>query len=224
VRDVCVFDVNETLLDLSALDEHFERIFGDAAVRPAWFGVMLQLAFVSTIAGPYARFGDCAMAALEMTAAQRRVELRDTDRRAVAQGMTRLPAHPEVPGALRRLRSAGVRIATLTNSTAEVAEAQLTFAGLRDDFEASFSADEVARLKPAPEPYLMAAERLGIRVGAMRLVAAHAWDVAGAASAGARTAFVARPGKVLDPRYPAPDVVGADLDAVVEQVLSGRVS
>jgi 2-haloacid dehalogenase len=30
---VCVFDVNETLLDLGALDPHFERVFSDASAR-----------------------------------------------------------------------------------------------------------------------------------------------------------------------------------------------
>lgn len=30
---VLVFDVNETLLDLKALDSHFEHIFGDGTVR-----------------------------------------------------------------------------------------------------------------------------------------------------------------------------------------------
>lgn len=30
---VLVFDVNETLLDLSAFDRHFEQYLGDAAVR-----------------------------------------------------------------------------------------------------------------------------------------------------------------------------------------------
>jgi 2-haloacid dehalogenase len=34
---VCVFDVNETLLDLKALDAQFARVFGDANVRQAWF-------------------------------------------------------------------------------------------------------------------------------------------------------------------------------------------
>jgi hypothetical protein len=29
---VCVFNVNETLLDLGALDAHFQRVFGDAAL------------------------------------------------------------------------------------------------------------------------------------------------------------------------------------------------
>ena len=50
---VCVFDVNETLLDLAALDGEFERVFGDRGVRVAWFGQLLQLAMVSTITGNY---------------------------------------------------------------------------------------------------------------------------------------------------------------------------
>jgi 2-haloacid dehalogenase len=45
----------------------------------------------------------------------------------------------------------------------------------------------------------MAAERLGVAIGDVRLVAAHASHVPGAAGAGCATAFVARPGKVLDP-------------------------
>jgi 2-haloacid dehalogenase len=54
----------------------------------------------------------------------------------------------------------------------------------------------------------------------VRLVAAHAWDVAGAARAGCATAFVARPGKVLDPLVERPEVVGADLVEVAEAILA----
>ena len=49
MKRVCVFDVNETLLDLAALDTLFERVFGDASVRRLWFNQMLQSAFVATI-------------------------------------------------------------------------------------------------------------------------------------------------------------------------------
>ena len=38
---VCVFDVNETLLDLGTLDAQFERIFGNASARQTWFGQFL---------------------------------------------------------------------------------------------------------------------------------------------------------------------------------------
>jgi 2-haloacid dehalogenase len=53
------------------------------------------------------------------------------------------------------------------------------------------------------------------------LVAAHSWDVAGAMRAGCSAAFVARPGMVLDPLAPRPQVVGHDLAAVVDAIISG---
>jgi len=216
---VCVFDVNETLLDLRALDPHFERVFGDAGVRQSWFSQLLQSALVSTVLNAYTDFGTIAAAALTMTAARQGVELSDQDRQDILGTMRRLPPHPDVRGGLERLRSAGLRLAALTNSTIEVAEAQITSAGLRGYFEQVLSADTVHRLKPAPEPYRMAAERMGVDVGGIRLIAAHAWDVAGAMSAGCAAAFVARPGMVVDPLFEAPDVVGADLVDVAGKIL-----
>jgi 2-haloacid dehalogenase len=216
---VQVFDVNETLLDLAGLDPHFERVFGDAGMRRVWFTQMIQSALVVTVTGGYRPFGEIGMAALAMTAEQAGVELRDPDRDAIAAGMRRLPAHPEVPAALERLHGAGLRLAALTNSTEEVARAQLEHAGIIGRFEQVLSADTVRRLKPAREPYLLAAQRLGVPVGQVRLVAAHAWDVAGAARAGCATAFVARPGKVPDPLFQPPDATGADLAEVAERIL-----
>ena len=217
---VQVFDVNETLLDLAGLDPHFERVFGDAGMRRVWFAQMIQSALVATVTGAYSTFGAIGMAALTMTAEQAGVELREEDRDAVAAELRRLPAHPEVPGALERLHRSGFRLAALTNSTEEVARAQLEHAGLTDLFDLVLSADTVRRLKPAPEPYRMAAERLGVAVDQVRLIAAHAWDVAGAARAGCATAFVARPGKVLDPLVERPEIVGADLAEVADAILA----
>jgi 2-haloacid dehalogenase len=217
---VQVFDVNETLLDLAAMDPHFQRIFGDAGVRVTWFTQMIQSALVPTVTGAYHPFGAHAMAALEMTAERAGVELGDGDRETVAAQLGQLAPHPEVAGALRRPRGAGLRLAALTNSTEPVARAQLAHAGLLDVFELVLSADTVRRLKPAPEPYLMAAERLGVTVGEVRLIAAHAWDVAGAARAGCSAAFVARPGKVLDPLVERPDIIGADLVEVADAILA----
>lgn len=216
---VCLFDVNETLLDMGALDPLFERAFGDRSVREQWFDAMLQSALVSTVTARYQEFGAAGLAALEMIARRRGVELSDEHRSELKAAMQRLPPHPEVRTALERLRDAGLRLATLTNSTPEVAEAQLTNAGLSDLFEAGFSAHEVRRLKPAPEPYRMAAAALGTPVGRVRLVAAHSWDIAGGLSAGLEAAFVARPGKVLDPLVDAPGIVGSDLDEVAAKIM-----
>jgi 2-haloacid dehalogenase len=220
---VCVFDVNETLLDLGALDPHFERTFGNASVRRAWFGQLLQSALVATVTNAYSDFGQVGGAALEMTAERQGVTLSDEDKLQILGGMRELPPHPEVAESLARLRDAGLRLATLTNSTQQVAEAQMENSGLRGYFEQLLSADTVRRLKPAPEPYRMAAQTLGVDVGEIRLVAAHAWDVAGALRAGCAAAFVARPGMVLDPLVERPDVVGADLREVVDSILEVEV-
>jgi 2-haloacid dehalogenase len=215
---VIVFDVNETLLDLEALDPVFARLFNDVAARQEWFSQLLQSALVATVTDAYRDFGAIGMAALDMVATRRGRSLTDDDRQVLRDGMRSLPPHPEVQESLKRLRDAGLTLATLTNSTAEVGEMQLANAGLRDLFEQVLSADEVKRLKPAPEPYRMAAQRLGVSIGDVRLVAAHAWDVAGALRAGCAAAFVARPGKVLDPLAPAPDIVGADLREVTDRI------
>src|SRR5919107_424232 len=161
---VCVF-VNETLLDLGALDPHFEHIFGDASTRPAWFGQFLPLWLAEMVTGEYKNFG------------------------------------------------------TIGGGALEVADEQINTSGSRGCSEQVLSADAVRRLKPAREPYRMAAESLGVEVGQVRLVAAHAWDVVGAMRAGCAAAFVARPRMVLNPLAAPPDVVGTDLREVAAQIL-----
>lgn len=220
MQQVLVFDVNETLLDLGALDPIFVQLFGDPAARREWFSQLLQSAFLSTITNAYRDFGALGTTALAMVAARRALTLTEAEVAAVRAGMRSLPAHPEARPALEELRQAGFRLATLTNSTAEVGEAQLRAAGLRDLFEQALSADAVRRLKPAPEPYRMAAERLGVAPAGLRLVAAHTWDVTGAARAGCAAAFVARPGQVLDPAGVAPEIVGMDLREVATRIIA----
>ena len=217
---VIALDVNETLLDLSALDPAFEQAFGSAGQRPQWFAQMLQLALVSTITGEYVDFSTAQRAALAMLAERTGTRIGPGDVEAIVGGMRRLPPHPEVRGALEALRGSGLQVCALTNSPLEVAQDQVRNAGLRDLLDDVLSADTVRRLKPAPEPYAAVAARYAVPLGSVRLVAAHAWDVAGALAAGCAAAFVARPGMVLSPLGRRPDIVGGDLSAVVDQILA----
>jgi 2-haloacid dehalogenase len=214
---VIAFDVNETLLDLSALDPHFERAFGSAAVRQEWFGLMLQLAFVGGLTEHYVDFGTAQRAALAMVA-ERHDAQPPAD--AIAATMRQLPPHPDVAEALDVLRGAGLPVAALTNSTLDAVQAQLANAGLADRFDAILSADEVKALKPRREAYALVAERFGVGIGDVRLVAAHAWDIAGAAAAGCATAFVARPGKVPSPLSEPPEIVGDDLREIARRIVA----
>ncbi|MEV4349300.1 haloacid dehalogenase type II [Actinoplanes sp. NPDC049596] len=217
---VIAFDVNETLLDLRALDEVFGQVFGDPGARSQWFAQMLQLSFIGGLTGRYVDFTKAQHAALQMMAERTRTDLTVAQATAIVDGMTTLPPHREVPAALTRLRGSGLTVVALTNSTQAVAEAQLTHAGLRPDFDAVISADSVKRLKPAPEPYHAVADRFGVARSQVRLVAAHAWDVSGALAAGCRAALVRRPGVVASPLGPQPDIVEPTVTQVVDRILA----
>jgi 2-haloacid dehalogenase len=54
------------------------------------------------------------------------------------------------------------------------------------------------------------------------MVAAHAWDIVGALQAGCAAAFVARPGKVLYPLAPSPDLVARDLVGVADAIIAAE--
>ena len=219
---VIVCDVNETLLDLGALEPHFKHAFGDGRVWQDWFGTVLLFSEVATLAGPYSDFSSIGRAALDMTAASRGVVLSDSDRARIFQSILTLPAQPDVRDGLQTMRDAGLRLVTLTNSAPAAVQQQLANAGLAPFFEHSFSVDAVKRFKPAAEAYRSVAESLGLPVDRLRLVAAHAWDVVGALRAGCAAAFVARPGKVLYPLVPQPDIAGPDFRSVAKLIVAAE--
>ena len=219
-RGAVILDVNETLLDLAALDPLFARHLGDATARREWFATMLRSAFVATITDAYRPFGELGAAALDAVAAGRGVDLDEPAKAEILGGLRRLPPHTEVPGALARLGGSGMTVAALTNSTLEVAREQMAWSGLDRHLDAVHSADAVRRLKPAPEPYLSALEALAVGPQEAWMVAAHDWDLQGAAAVGLRPAYVARPGQLFAPPDLLPAVNGPDLDAVVEQILA----
>jgi 2-haloacid dehalogenase len=66
----------------------------------------------------------------------------------------------------------------------------------------------------------VAAQRLGIAPGDLRMIAAHAWDVTGAIRAGCAAVFIARPNMVLDPAGEQPDIVVRDLREAAEQMIA----
>lgn len=218
-RRVLVFDVNETMLDVGALAPHFARAFGSSAVLQEWFSNVLLYSNVVTVAGPYADFAAVGGAALDMVAAAHGVMLSAGDRQQILGGVRTLPAHADVRPALERLRGAGFRLVTLTNSAPAAVEAQLNNAGLSRLFERSFSVDTVKRFKPAPEPYHHVARELGVAAQQLRLIAAHPWDVLGALRAGCAAAFVARPGKAMFPLGPQPDLIAPNLNVAADRII-----
>jgi 2-haloacid dehalogenase len=221
-RHILVLDVIETMLDIRALEPHFMRAFGDGTVLKEWFANLLLYSNVATVAGPYSDFGMLAGAVLDMTAAARGTTLSADDRNRILQGTLTLPPHPDVKDGLTRLKQAGFRLVTLTNSAPGTVAQQLKNAGLTDFFERAFSVDAVKKFKPAADTYQYVARELGVMSADLRMIAAHAWDVHGALRAGCAATFISRPGHALFPLGPKPDIVEPDLRAAADRLIAAE--
>jgi len=221
---IIVFDVNETLLDITTLEPLFHRVFGDRQVLREWFSALVLYSQTMTLSGLYTPFGELGVGALRMTADIHQVGIEDDDIAELKERMGTMPAHPDAIPALTRLRDAGFRLVTLTNSASGASPTPLEKAGLSHFFERTFSIEETGKFKPAPETYHLVAKALSVETSDLCLVACHLWDTIGAQAAGCRGAFLTRPHNAIltAPGVPLPDLVAAELTALVDQIIDCR--
>jgi 2-haloacid dehalogenase len=211
---VVVFDVNETLIDIEALNPLFERVFGDGRVLREWFGQLVLYSMTTTLSGLYADYFSLGQGLFEMVGTIHGVAIEEADVEALRGGLLTMPAHPDVEEGLRELKRAGFRLVTLTNSPPNPnGKSPLEHAGLAGHFERQFSVDAARAFKPSPLVYRMVAEELGVAPSACCMVASHVWDTIGAQSAGFSAGLITRPGNapLLVSGLPQPNVMAPDL-------------
>ncbi len=218
---VLVFDVNETLIDIHSLAPLFERIFGDPRALREWFAQLVTYSMTATLSGRYIDFFTLGQGLLQMLADIHRVNITDDDVRSVKRGMLTMPAHSDVEDALTTLRNNGFRLVTLTNSPPNPnGPTALEHSGLAGFFEQQFSVDACRAFKPVATVYRYVCEELGVATADCMMVAAHAWDTAGAQSAGFSGALITRPGNapLRLPGFPQPTVIADDLREFAQQL------
>ncbi len=216
---VIIFDINETLLDLSPLRKKVNSLLDSNKGFLLWFEMLLHHSLVANEIADYKDFITIGGATLEMAARVLETELDRGDKEKVASLFQKLPPHPDVEKGLQKLQAAGLRLATLTNATTATLTSQLAFAGLDDYFELSLSVDIIKKYKPSLETYRWAAAKMGVAPEQVIFVAAHGWDVAGAMQAGMQAAYIQRKGQSLYPLAPAPAFVEKDLVRVADSIL-----
>jgi 2-haloacid dehalogenase len=215
-----VFDVNETLLDLRALEPAVERIFGQKGALRLWFANFILYSAALTVAGCYVPFADLGTAVMKMLADADGIDVREADKAELVEKFSTMPPHPDVVPALARLRNAGFRLFTLSNNLLDVQTRQLEHAGISALFERRFSVDEVKLQKPAPQAYDHVARQLGVEPSRLCMVACHTWDTLGAVAAGWEAALIKRVGNDVLGVGPQPQTVGDDLNDVADQLIA----
>ena len=215
-----VLDVFETLFTIEPLGEKLRAVGLPSGALQIWFARILRDAFALEVTGEYKTFREIAGARLETFMSEQKLEPDRSIIDRVVTAFADLPAHSDVNPGLQLLQDANVRIATLSNGSAETIEKLFRNAKLENFIERYISIDEVKHWKPSREVYLYAAETLHVDPAQLALVAAHDWDIQGANHAGLRTAFVARKGQAFSAVMKKPDVTGGSLEEVVQKLLA----
>jgi 2-haloacid dehalogenase len=195
---IVLFDLLGTLLTLDRARGALVSAGAPGDLLGQWLDRLQQNLFAGRLAGRHERYSALAEATLRQVLAARR--LPDAAVPDVLEAMLELDPRPDAAECLLTLRDRGHALCVLTNTGADAAQALLDRAGLARLFTAVVSAEEAGLCKPQPAAYRFALERAGRQPEDAALVAAHAWDVQGAAAAGLRTVWVGD----LERRWPYP--------------------
>jgi 2-haloacid dehalogenase len=216
--ELVLLDVNETLFPLRPVATRMAEVGLDGRFE-LWFARILRDGFAAAAAGGFAGFRDLASHHLRELLRRQQVDATDAVVSHVLAGFDEVLPHPDVRAGLHRLHDAGVPAVALTNGSSELTRAFLDRGGLTELVDGVHDVSEVGRWKPAPEPYRFVLERRRVAPAAAAMVAAHPWDLFGAAAAGLVTAWVDRDGADYPEVFGSPDVAAARFDDLVERLL-----
>lgn len=202
------FDVIGTLFSL----ESPRRQLVDAGAPPEtldlWFAQSLRDYFAWSHAGAYAPLAEVLRATLPRVLAAHDIDDEEGAEERVMTAMARLDPMPDAAEACRMFSDGGWKIIAVTNGAEASTRALLAGAGLEERFSELLSCDDIGVSKPHRRVYERARSAAE---GELWLLAAHAWDVAGALHAGLKGAWVSQPEGRYPAVYPEPDVTAPSL-------------
>lgn len=219
-KGTVVFDIIGTCF---SLDKPWKRLVNLGAPPHAlqlWFAQTLRDAFALSHSGSYLPLKEILEAELPRTLKVLGIEADNEQRSHIVKAFSELEPQPEALEAFRILTTAGYKLVALTNGSEDSTRKLLERANALEYFASIFSCDAIQKTKPHPDVYALAKQNVE---GDIWMVAAHAWDIAGAARAGLRTIFITQEEKEYLGIYPQPEVVAIDLVEAANQILEGML-
>lgn len=216
---VVLFDVNQTLSDVSELGERFVDVGLEAELAETWFAALLRDGFALSSVGAPAPFAELAEQTLRALLSDKPVHRGpDAGVSHVLAAFDAFEVHGDVAGGIEALVAAGPRLAALSNASVETTAKLLARAGLAEPFEHLLSVADAGAWKPARDAYVYAANVCAVAPADMLLVSVHPWDVDGAARAGLRTAWVDRTGAHYPTVFTEPDLRVTGIEDLAAQL------
>jgi 2-haloacid dehalogenase len=215
VRDTVALDIIGTCFSLDRPRARLAELGAPEHTLELWFAQTLRDGMALSHAGGYRPLKEVLRAELPRTLGMVGVDAPIPQLEAVVASFSELDPQPGLLEMIEALSGSGWRLLALTNGSEQSTRELLRRAGVVDRFAALLSCDAIGKFKPHPDVYQRARREAE---GELWMVAAHAWDIAGAAMAGLRTLYVSGlEGRYLDV-YPPPDAAVGQLAEVADRL------
>ena len=215
-RGTVVFDMIGTCFSLEKPCSRLLEIGAPAYAIQLWFAQTLRDAFALSHAGSYRPLKEVLEAQLPRTLKIIGVEASSVELSHVVSSFTELELQPSARESFRLLTEAGWKLIALTNGSQDSTRQLLEHANARQHFTDILSCDAIQKTKPHPDVYNLVKKDAE---GDVWMVAVHAWDIAGAAFSGLKTAFITQEEKEYLSIYPQPNVVASNLFEAANNIL-----
>ena len=218
-KKIVVFDIIGTCFSLEKPRQQLIKLGAPDFALELWFSQSLRDAFALSHAGGYQPLKEILQAQLPRTLKTFEIEPDRDGLSKVIKTLGELEIQPTATEAFEILKESGWLIVALTNGSKDSTLNLLERANVRKYFTEVYSCDAIAKTKPHPDVYqIIPADNLENAW----MVAAHAWDIAGAIRVGMKTAFVSQLEKNYLDVYPRPQIVAENLLEAASQIIEAK--
>ena len=218
-RETIVFDIIGTCFSLEKSRQQLIELGAPNYALELWFAQALRDAFALSHAGGYQPLKEVLQAELPRTLKSLKIDLNSSQVDRVMNTFKELDLQPKAKEAFEILSQADKKIVALTNGSKDSTHTLLERAGVQQYFSEVYSVDAIAITKPHPDVYKMIQTD---DLSKVWLVAAHAWDIAGAERVRMKTAFVRQLEKDYLKVYPRPQIIAENLVEAAERIIEAE--
>jgi 2-haloacid dehalogenase len=211
-----IFDAYGTLFDIHAAVRHFQEKLGDDArkLSAIWRRKQLEYSWVRALAGRYKDFWALTEEALDTAFAK--VPTADKRyRQDLLDIYARLDCYSEVPFVLKALKERDIRLAILSNGTAQMLQGAVDAAHIGHLLDEVISVDNLKTYKTSPDVYDLITTHFRVFPDNVSYQSSNRWDIAGGKAHGFRCVWINRDHQPDEYKDLMPDAVLPSLEGLL---------
>lgn len=219
-----VFDLYGTLYDVHSVIRACDEVYPEhgEAISRLWRQKQLEYTWLRSLMGRYVSFEKATEDALRFTCAYLGLPLDDKTHQRLSDTYLRLRPYPDTPGALQRLKAAGIPLGIISNGSRRSIEQVVTNSEMKWAFDELISVEEVQVFKPDNRVYSLAEKRMGHPRENILFISSNAWDASAAVHFGFPVCWINRQNTVFEELDARPSNTVRDLGAMADWLLEHR--